>query len=310
MKNIFIFILFALPGFLVAQEQNNFLENTTIEVSKIEINTTNSDFGPAFVKNELWYSAFSDTEIEKLSNGKSKDVFYNSYVSAVNADGDLLEGKELVIEEISQGFHSGPVSYCTATKELFVTLSNIDNPDSRNKVYKKSDIRLRIVVLKENDGVWELVEELPFNNPKYSVGHPAISTTGDTVFYSSNNPATSLGQTDLFMSIRINGKWGESINLGENINTSRTEMFPFLFHNNTLIFASDKNGETGLDLYYSVLDDSGFSKPVVLDELNSDADDFGLIIHKNEKLGYFTSNRTGSMGNDDIYKVSFKAIHK
>lgn len=310
MKNILTVLLIVLPGLLVAQQENNFLQNTKKEIGKTAINTSNSDFGPAFVNNELLYSSFSEKEIEQLSKGKTKGVFYDLYATPINANGSLRDGKKQLIKDISKGFHSGPVSYCEKTGELFVTLSNFDNPDTRNKVYKKSNIRLRIVVLKMKDGAWEIVDEMPFNNEKYSVGHPAISQSGDTIYYSSNNPETSFGRTDLYMSIRNHGEWGEAINLGENINSENTEMFPFLFEDNTLIFSSDNKGDMGLDLYYSKMNKNGFEKPVALNELNSNADDFGLIIHKNGRLGYFASNREQGQGNDDIYSVTFEGVYK
>ena len=78
--------------------------------------------------------------------------------------------------------------------------------------------------------------------------------------------------------------------------------------NNILIFASNglQSGKNDLDLYYSCLSGDSFSKPKELDELNTDADDFGLVIHDNEEIGYFTSGRSDGKGHDDIYKVEFK----
>lgn len=311
MKKLIIVLFVVLPFFLSAQNQSNFFDHTKIKIDKTQINTTASDFGPAFVNNELWYSAFTESEIKKIENGKTKDIFYDSFVSPMDKNGNIKNGKHIEIAEISQGYHSGPVSYCAATKELFVTLSNFSNPDIKRKVYRKADIRLKIVVLKEIANSWSLVYEMPFNDSTYSVGHPAVTITGDTLFFSSNNPKTSLGETDLFMSIRKNGKWGVPINLGDNINTPKNDMFPFMFQNNTLIFASNgqKEKDTGLDLYYSILTENGFNKPIAIDKLNSESDDFGLIIHPNDEIGYFASNRANGMGSDDIYKVEFESLY-
>ena len=310
MKRTILILLFSFPVLLFAQKECNFFDRAKIsDIQEMKpINTTASDFGPAIVINDLWFSAFSAEEIEKLSKGETKDVFYNLFSAPINDEGKIDADKKDELAKISSGFHSGPVSWCPATKELFVTFSNYKNRRIENKVYQRSEIRLRIVILKESEGEWILTEELPFNSPQYSAGHPAISATGDTLFFTAKIPDYGEGETDLFMSIRKDGKWGSLKNLGNKINTTKDEMFPFLFQGKTLIFASKglNGGETGLDLFYTCISKDGFSSPKPLEELNSDYDDFGLVIHDNEKFGYFTSKKPGGTGDDDIYKVTFE----
>jgi outer membrane protein OmpA-like peptidoglycan-associated protein len=314
-KKIFLLLLGILPIILSAQNHCDFFEKVETRIDKTELNTSQSDFGPEFVNGELWYSAYTSEEIKKLSKGASKNIFYNLFQSKVDVDGNVSGSASIELEDVSKGYHAGPVSYCKKTKELFVTLSNFDNPEIKFSVYRKAEIRLKLIVVKEVDGVWQLVEELPFNNPLYSFGHPAISATGDTLIFVSDVPDIGKGKIDIYMTIRKNGKWGKMTNLGSKINTVEDEMFPFLFKNDVLIFASNgrKTDENDLDLYYSCLVGGGFTEPKPLDEINSDSDDFGLIIHENLKIGYFTSGRdgnTGSASDDDIYKVEFERIHE
>ncbi|MFW5831582.1 MAG: OmpA family protein [Prolixibacteraceae bacterium] len=309
MKKTILAILFSFPFLLFAQKECNFFEYTTSNIEELKsVNTVASDFGPAIVNDTLWFSAFSDDEIGKLSKGGTKDVFYNLFSAPVNSEGNVTGKKENRLESVSSGFHSGPVSWCPATKELFVTLSNYKNRKIENKVYQRADIRLRIVIMQQDNGEWTIKEELPFNSPEYSVGHPAISNTGDTLFFTAKIPDYGNGKTDIYMSVRKNGKWGNMKNLGATINTAQDEMFPFLFKGNMLIFASNglNKEETGLDLYYSCITNNGFSASKPLETLNSGYDDFGLVIHENEEFGYFTSKKPGGKGDDDIYKISFK----
>ena len=308
MKKAILILFFAIPFFVFAQEDCNFFANKIVHIEKTNINTSGSDMGPSFVNSELWYSAFTDNEIQELAKGKTKGIFYHLYATPINADGDLTNGKNIELSEISQGRHTGPVSYCKTTGELFVTLSNSDSPDVKNSIFKKAEIRLKIVVAKEINGIWEITEELPFNSSKYSVAHPAISVTGDTLFFASNMPESTLGGTDIYMSVREKGKWTEPVNLGNKINTTADEMFPFFYRGRTLIFASNgkKAGATDLDLYYTCSSSGNFTPPVSLSEINSNADDFRLVIYKNGKLGYFNSKREGGKGDDDIYKILFE----
>lgn len=305
MKRIILLLFALLPMLIKAQDGCDFFEYRKIEVEKTGLNTSQSDFGPAFVSEELWYSAFTDSKIEKLSKGDEKDIFYNLFSEKVDREGNVTGSKNVQFEEISAGYHAGPVSYCEKTKELFVTLSNFDNPEIKNRVYQKADIRLKIITARKTDGVWKVVEEFPYNDPAYSVGHPAISITGDTLFFASNKPNSGFGETDIYMSVKTNGSWGNPINLGDQINTKYDEMFPFFFKGSMLFYASNK-GETMKEdhnIFYSCIDGNTFTKPQLLDELNTDEDDFGLIVHPNGEVGYFASRRTGGLGDDDIYKV-------
>jgi len=308
MKKLVLFLVVALPMLAAAQDGCDFFKYRKLQIEKTNLNTTQSDFGPAFVNNELWYSAFTEEEISKLQKGENKDVFYNLYSSGTDNDGNITGTKMAEFEAISEGYHAGPVSYCSKTGELFVTLSNFDNPEIRNKVYRKADIRLKIIITKKVDGVWKLTETFPYNDSTYSVGHPAISVTGDTLFFASNKPNSGSGMTDLYMSVRSNGKWGNPINLGDKINTPYDEMFPFFFQGKVLFYASNKgdSGKEDFDLAYVCKNGTSFSSPTQLDAFNTKEDDFGLIINPTGKVGYFVSRREGGLGDDDIYKVTFR----
>jgi outer membrane protein OmpA-like peptidoglycan-associated protein len=306
MKNFVLFIVLAFPMLLSAQNACDFFEFRKIKVEKTDLNTTQSDFGPSFVADEMWYSAFTQEEINKLSTGVNKDVFYNLYSSKTDNDGNVVGTKSVQFEAISAGYHVGPVSYCANTQELFVTLSNFDHPDIRNKIYRKADIRLKLITAKKVDGTWKVTEQFPYNDSIYSVGQPAISVTGDTLFFTSNMPGGK-GLTDLYMSVRTNGKWGTPVNLGDKVNTEFDEMFPFFMDGSVLFYASNQgnSGKEDFDVKYICKEGNSFSAPKIQNDFNTDQDDFGLIIHSNGKVGYFVSRREGGLGDDDIYKVTF-----
>jgi outer membrane protein OmpA-like peptidoglycan-associated protein len=310
MKNSVLLVLCLFSYYSWAQV--NFVENTTIMVEEVSLNTYSSDFGPSFVAGELWFSAFAPDKIINFNQGKTKNLFYNLFAAPVNENGDLLVEKKLKLEEISSGYHAGPVSFCQKTNELFVTLSNYENAEIKNVVFQKKNIPLKIVVLEKSGNDWSHALELPFNSSSYSVGHPAISPTGDTLIFASDIASKGMGGTDLYMTVRKNGKWGEMTNLGKKINTAGDDMFPFFHRGKTLFFASNgkQGGKGGFDIWYSNLTESGFEEPKNLESLNTAADDFGLVIHPNEEVGYFVSNKAGGKGDDDIYKVLFDGAYQ
>jgi len=206
-------------------------------------------------------------------------------------------------------FHEGPADYCEATGELFVTISNITNSDEIQKMIPVENIRLRLVIKKQIDGKWQTVEELPFNNKKFNFAQPAISTSGDTLIFSSDLNSKSYGKSDLFMSIRKEGKWSTPVNLGDLINTTGNELFPTFIPGGLLSFASD--GRTtnygGLDIFYTRFPE--LDKVEILNgNINTPFDDFGLIINKNGSFGYFASNRDSKM-NDDIFRLNIRKLY-
>ena len=306
---VLLAIVFTWLNMVKAQNTaHSFFDAVDIEIIYEKINTDASEIGPAFVENQLWYSAFSDKDIRRSKSGQTDKVFYKQFSSEIDKNGYIINNERIQLSDFETSFHEGPAFYASKTGELFLTLSNFIDVELEvdGLIVKRKRMRLRLVVAQLIENTWTIKEEMPFNDPVYSVGHPSATTTADTIFFTSDTPENNSGETDIYMAIRSNGKWGLPINLGANINSPSKEMFPFYHTSGMLIFASNrKGGKGGLDLYYSVLGDNGFSAAQPIEQLNSTADDFGLIIHDNSKLGYFVSNRSGFDADDNIFRVVF-----
>jgi hypothetical protein len=74
---------------------------------------------------------------------------------------------------------------------------------------------------------------------------------------------------------KSNGQWDEPVELPETINTGNSQAPRIMADAETLIFASDKMGNTkgGMDLYVSKFQEGNWSAPVPLDFVNTDQDD-------------------------------------
>ena len=76
--------------------------------------------------------------------------------------------------------------------------------------------------------------EVPFNSNQYNVAHPALSPDEKYLYFASDMKGT-LGSSDIFrVEILGNNKYGRPENLGDVINTSGRESFPFISKNNVL----------------------------------------------------------------------------
>lgn len=266
------------------------------------INSKYSDYGSAIINEELVFATARDTG--GIFNRKHKwtnQSFTNLYQSKVDGDGNLTKAEKFS-KSIDSKFHESTPVFTKDGQTMYFTRNNYTDGKER-----KSDERIILLKLYKAtlvDGKWTNEVELPFNSNEYSVAHPALSTDDKTLYFASDMPGT-LGASDLFK-VSIDGdSYGEPENLGVVFNTEARETFPFMSDENELYFASDGQlGLGGLDIFVSKMEDDGTFKEIhnVGAPVNGKTDDFALLIDTKSKYGFFTSNREGGQGYDDIYK--------
>jgi len=117
---------------------------------------------------------------------------------------------------------------------------------------------------------------------------------------------------DLYKSEFLNGTWSTPVNLGAPINTKKNEVFPYMHFDGTLYFSSNgQGGYGGLDVFSSVMTDGYWRAPVNANSpINSLDDDFGFILDKTNKSGYFSSARAKGLGKDDIYRFTIAKVNE
>ena len=300
---VVVFGLLVATGTIVAQTRKGELyDPQSVKIEQLPVNTVQSDFGPALIGDTLYFTSYRNELLYKNENRLRKREFYDLHRIAVDDSGKVAGERELVGEFVSR-YHDGPVAWCEKSGELFITQSNYQKPASGFRPFRENKVNLRITVTKMAGGKWQEAVELPFCNSDYSVAHPAVTVTGDTLIFASDMPG-GFGGTDLYMSVRKGGNWGSPVNLGEKINTSGKDAFPFVTEDGFLIFASDsREGLGGLDLFYTRLP---IGEVIHLEgPVNSPYDDFAADFPPHAEYAYISSNRPG-MGNDDIYRLTFR----
>lgn len=271
-------------------------------LKKVAINSNKSDYGSAFFGTKLVFSSGRDTiGFLKKKNQWTNENFTNLYITEITDEGKVLSLKKFD-KVINSRFHEDTPVFTKDLKTVYFTRNNF----SKGKIGRDENNLILLKLYKANlvNDKWENVMELPFNSDAYSVAHPALSPDEKTLYFASNMPGTK-GQSDLFkVDILDEGKYGIPINLTGGINTEGRETFPFITNDNELYFASDGHpGLGGLDIFATKLDQNGMPGPVVNvgEPVNGSMDDFAYIIDKITKKGYFSSNRIGGAGLDDIY---------
>ena len=298
-------------GDISIYEELSSMEKVYIVVSNLEdINTKYSDFGGFEYNGKLFFaSARNNTDI----NGKKKyswneEPFLDIYQADVNdSNGKKTFSNVNLINanNINTDFHEATVAITNDGKTIYFSR---DNLNKRNKLdYDNSGTtHLKIYKASLNNNTWTDIEELPFNNDNYSVYHPALSPDNKTLFFTSDKDG-GFGQTDIYkVAINKDGSYGEPKNLGSNINTEGREGYPFIAKDSTMYFSSDGYLNLGLvDIFKSNILKDKDSRPENLGApFNSGSDDFALYIDSDTQTGYFSSNRSGGKGSDDIYSFA------
>jgi len=140
----------------------------------------------------------------------------------------------------------------------------------------------------EGDNVSD-IRQLPFTADSFRYLHPAVSSDGSMIVFSSDRPPTS-GGLDLFVTRKTESGWSQPINLGESINSSGHEWFPFLdSHNNLLFSSTGHSGYGGYDIYICPYNGKEWGLPRNLGKsINSPQDELGFSIHPGNKMALFS----------------------
>ena len=269
------------------------------------INSEYSDYGTAFFDDQLVFASSREKPgITKRVQKWNNQAFTTLYAAKINGDGQLLKPEEFS-GTIDSRFNEATPAFTPDGLTMYFTRNNYN--DGKKGKDKKDQVLLKLYKATLENGKWKNVVELPFNSNNYSTAHPALSPDGKTLYFASNMPGT-MGESDIFkVAINADGSYGKPENLGIAINTEGKETFPFVSADNELYFASDGHpGLGGLDIFVSrIMKDNTLGKVAnVGAPVNGPTDDFAFMMDAKSRNGFFSSNREGGLGYDDIYEFT------
>lgn len=288
-------------------------ENVYVDIQNLPLNTAYSDFGGYEHNNTLYlYSTWvkdsitNKKELYEWNNEPFLNIF-QSEIKVENKEKSFGEPVKLNSSVNTKDDHEGLVTITNDGQTIYFTRNNVNKKEKR-RYSKEGTSNLKIYKASKSDDSWDNIVELPFNNDAYSCGAPALSPDNKTLYFVSDMEG-GFGQTDLYkVNIKSDGTYGTPVNLGADINTEGNEKFPFVAKDSTLYFSSDGNLNLGLlDIFESNIlkIKENDSTQVYIKNLgapyNSSFDDFCYYIDSETQTGYFSSNREGGKGGDDIY---------
>jgi outer membrane protein OmpA-like peptidoglycan-associated protein len=279
------------PELLEACNKRQMLENKSrgqVDIINLPFNTPFNEFSPVLYRDGLVFTS----DRYQANDQRLAHLFR---VKKIAGDSLSFSSPENFTVETSHQLHEGPATFNNSGDEIFYTRTR---PESQAR--KKLEIRTGRLL---PQGTWGALYPLTFCSDDYAVAFPALSPEGDRLFFASDMPG-GYGGIDLYVSVRINGAWGQPINLGPVINTPGDELYPYVSPDGDLYFSS--NGLLGLGMQDIFVTregkDGAWQRPENLGApFNSPADDFGYTCHEGAESGFLTSNRQGGAGGDDIY---------
>ncbi|QMU64918.1 MAG: OmpA family protein [Flavobacteriaceae bacterium] len=283
-------------------------ENNHVKVHNVAINSKYSDYGAYKLGATLYFSSTRPEErIDKMKLYQwNKQPLLNIYRvkdSVIHRE-TIRDSETYTVEKIpgiNTVFHNASAITTKDEKTMYFTGDNFDGKKLKSDASGITHLKIYKATLK--NGIWTAITALPFNSDDYSTGHPALSPNEKELYFVSDMPG-GYGHTDIYkVAILPEGTYSRPVNLGKKINTEGREMFPFVSNDNQLFFSSDGHLGIGLlDIFKSEIHTNSYSEPMNLEvPFNSLKDDFAFTIDTSKNNGYFSSNREGGKGDDDIY---------
>ncbi len=284
--------------------KENYFKLTLFEVTNERaLNTTGQEWGISFFPGNriLFASTFNQTGRLDSRTGTG---FSSIYEATINRQTGEWSKPTQIEGRINTEFYEGFLSFDADNKIGY--FMNCGGPKGLRESCDIYTSRYD-----EQTNSWSEPQIFHLNSERFNVGHPSINDDGLTLYFASDMPG-GFGGYDLYRISKdpVSGNWGNPENLGPKINTSLNDAYPFIAGNILYFSSFGRPGFGGFDIFYTeILEDGSFTSPVNMGSpTNSSADDFGFIINREYSSGFFTSNRPGGMGNDDIY--SFNIISR
>ncbi len=285
-----------------------------------------SNFAPMFIGSNTDALMFTSNRQEKQKGGTKKlkrpsnvtgQQLFQLYQTRKNAAG---EWEDIVLAEGLYGEQGGEGDQKNDSTEEKGGKTNAEmgvcsfSRDGRMMLFTYSkpingkDLGAKIYSSERASGEWSEAQEVKlFADSSITVGHPALNSTGDTLYFVSDAPG-GVGGKDIWFAELEGDEWINPQPLGPGINTTADEMYPYVHEDGTLYFSSNgQPGYGGLDIFKATRDTT-YKDSVVWVVFNMGApfngigDDFGITFAGNTQNGFFSSNKGDKKGFDKIYQ--------
>jgi len=283
----------------------NFSFSQKVEITKLNLNTELDHFSPFAIGDKVFFSYNLTSRRGRAIKDKYQGNIYTMYEGKKEESGEITNVKRIEKTELGQ-FNMSAATFSKDGKVMYFTTNNSNKGENKLKGIDTYNLQIQRAVYQEGKG-WTNFETMPFCKPNFNYAHPALTPDGSTLYFVANEKGTK-GKSDLFkVSVSNHKTYGEIQHLSEAVNSSRSELFPFVSKDNKLYFSSDRRGgKGGMDIYvYDLKSSDKKQKPKSLKTpINSPGEDMAFFLLEDLSSGYVTSRRYKGEGGDDLYYFS------
>jgi hypothetical protein len=267
-----------------------------LEVDSFNLRIVPPSSGVQYYKNGIVFLSMSKYE-KKMSPDFISFGTVEAYFATIE---DSVLGKHIVFSPFSS--FSYPCEAMTFSQDYnTIYFTKIPKKDKKEKIYMA-----KFTSNSTSQTGW-VSEKTPmdFCTDNYTYSHPTLSADEKMMIFASDKEG-SIGGMDLFISRKVDDKWSAPENLGQFINTTGNEFFPFLDSENNLFFSSDGlPGYGGYDVFTCKFNGVDWDKPKNLsDRINSKYDDIAFTINKMDgKTALYTRRQKSGKGVMQLFRV-------
>lgn len=153
---------------------------------------------------------------------------------------------------------------------------------------------------------WTTPEVAPFSG-QYMDADPVFTPAGNMLYFISNRPMKPGGKVkddmDIWRMQKTKYGWSEPTNLGETVNTNKSEYYPSFTKDGTMYFGSRRQGGNGnADIYRSRIVNGEYGTPENIGPgVNTEGSEFEPFISPDEKFLVFMAARPDHLDHADLY---------
>ena len=289
----------AMNGLIGSRQALLMKQKPTLHTVKKEpsLNSRRSDFSPALFGDDwdqlYWTSTrpqATGDDLSGITGTKYADIFFSK-----KDDKGKWSTPEKVEGDLNTQLDEGACCFTSDGKTMYLTYCAADPDDPRSA---------EIYTSNRSDASWSKPQVVKISKDTLSCfAHPAISPTGDWLYFVSDMPGGHGGKDIWRVPLSGNSIIGGAENVGAPINTPGDELFPTFRFNGDLYFSSDGHpGMGGLDLFVAQEDTATHVWKVknLGYPMNSAGDDFGMTFEGIRNRGFFSTNRGDARGWDHL----------